>query len=54
MEMEMLLNWASNNGFAIVVAAWMIIKQSKETQALTEAINEMKVIVEHFCNNTKE
>ena len=51
MEMEMLLDWASNNGFPIVVACWMIIKQSKETQALTEAIHEMKVMIEHFCTN---
>ena len=51
MEIEQLLTWTSNNGFAIVVAAWMILKQSKETQALTEAINEMKVIVEHFCSS---
>ena len=51
MEMEIFLEWASSNGFAIVVAAWMIIKQSKETQALTQAVNDMKTIVEHFCGN---
>lgn len=51
MEMEQLLNWASNNGFAIVVAGWMILKQSRETQALTQAINEMKTIVEHLCSD---
>ena len=51
MEMADLLTWASNNGFAIVVAGWMILKQSKETQALTDAINEMKTIVEHLCTD---
>ena len=51
MEMTEFLSFIANNGFAIVVAGWMIIKQSKETQALTDAVNDMKSVIEHFCRN---
>jgi hypothetical protein len=45
-EWNMITNFVSNNGFAIFVAGWMLIRQSKETKALTDAVTKLTSIIE--------
>lgn len=43
--MEELLNFVSNNGFAIVVAVYLLVKGSKDTSNMTNTIGELKNVV---------
>lgn len=46
MTMTELLQYISNNGFAICVAAYMIIVQSKQLTAMTEALTKLTTVIE--------
>ena len=44
--MEEILSYVSNNGFAIVVAIYMIVYNNKTLQTLSEAINKQTTMIE--------
>lgn len=43
--MEELLNFISNNGFAIVVAGYLLVKGSEDNKKMTNTIGELKNVI---------
>lgn len=48
--MQEILQYISNNGFAIVVAIYMIVYNNRTLTSLTEAINKQTVMLETVFN----
>lgn len=48
MEMQPLLDYIAGNGFAIVVAVYMIVVNSKIVQENTQATNKMSCLIERL------
>jgi len=48
MEMKELLSFISNNGFAIVCCAYMMIHNTKIVQQNTEAIKSLENVLQNF------
>lgn len=46
--MEEMLNYIANNGFAIVVAIYMIVVNTKQVQENTQATNKLIDLIERF------
>jgi hypothetical protein len=46
-------NMISNLGFPIFVTIWLLIRTSKDTQSLTDAIISLKEHLEGGCKNGK-
>lgn len=43
--MQEIANFISQIGFPIFVAVWMLFKTSKDSQAMQESINELKIAI---------
>lgn len=43
--MSEIANFISQIGFPIFVAVWMLYKTSKDSQAMQESINELKIAI---------
>lgn len=46
--MEEMLNYIANNGFAIVVAIYMIVVNTKQVQENTQATNKLIDLIERL------
>lgn len=49
--MEGMLDFIANNGFAIVVAVYMLVVNNKTVRENTEATNKLVSLLEHMMNN---
>ena len=46
--MPEIMDYISNNGFAIFVAVYMLVYQSQSMKALTDAVNNLAAYVKAF------
>ena len=51
-EMQMLLDFITNNGFAIVVCMYTLIVNNRTVKENTEATNKMVMLLEHMSGGT--
>lgn len=51
-EMQALLDFITNNGFAIVVCMYTLIVNNKTVKENTEATNKMVMLLEHMSGGT--
>lgn len=48
--MQEIVNFISQIGFPIFVAVWMLYKTSKDSEAMQESINDLKIAINTLTN----
>lgn len=52
-EISILLDFVSNNAFAMVVCLYTIVVNNKTVRENTEAVNKMVLLLEHMTGGVK-